>query len=151
MRRSSVVFVNSGMPRATFMPNASLVNQTLVRRAPAEEEHMRRLAAVLVGLTLIGPGAAWAQTDRSESTPQQVLFGAGSVLGTIVYAPFKATFCILGSLTAAATSVVSMPTATKVVGASCRGTWAITPDVVRGKETVHFVGDVSRSEALAKQ
>ena len=113
---------------------------------------MRGFGAIVVGLALLGQGTvAWAGADARESTPQQVLFGAGSVLGTIVYAPFKATFCILGGLTAAATSVISTPTAEKVVGVSCRGTWAITPDVVRGKETVQFVGELPSSEALARQ
>lgn len=33
------------------------------------------------------------------------------------------------------------PVTIKVVSTSCRGTWAITPNVVRGKEPVKFVGE----------
>jgi len=32
-----------------------------------------------------------------------------------------------------------------VASASCRGTWVITPDVVKGKEAVHFVGETPPS------
>ncbi len=35
----------------------------------------------------------------------------------------------------------------EIVGTTCGGTWAITPDVVKGKERVHFVGDVPASGA----
>jgi hypothetical protein len=37
------------------------------------------------------------------------------------------------------------------VGASCRGTWAITPDVLKGKEKLQFVGGVKPGETAAKK
>lgn len=104
---------------------------------------MKHLVAILLGLVLLGrSGVALAEPGADESTPQQVVYGAGSVLSTLVYAPFKATFCILGGLASAGTVIVSRQAAEQVVGASCRGTWAITPDVLRGREPVAFVGDV---------
>ena len=104
---------------------------------------MKRRVAILVVLALLGHvGAAAAGGDSSGSTPEQVAYGAGSALGTIVYSPFKASFCILGGVAGAFTALASPPTASKVVGGSCRGTWIITPDVLRGKERVKFVGDV---------
>jgi hypothetical protein len=52
---------------------------------------------VLLGLVLLGQvSVAVTGSDPNESTPEQVAYGAGSVLGTVVYAPFKATFCALG-------------------------------------------------------
>jgi hypothetical protein len=83
-------------------------------------------------------------SSQAETTPEQVGHGVGSVVGTLVYAPFKATFCILGAITSVAALPFGTDTAGKVVGASCRGTWVISPDVVRGKEPVNFVGDTSR-------
>ena len=113
---------------------------------------MKRLAIVLLGLVLLGQrSVAVAGSDLNESTPEQVAYGAGSVLGTVVYAPFKATFCILGGIGSAFTAIVSPPTAGKVVGASCRGTWSITPDVLKGKEKLQFVGDVRPGETAAKK
>src|SRR5713226_886149 len=104
---------------------------------------MKRVVIVLLGLVLLGQSSvAVAESDPNESTPEQVAYGAGSVLGTVVYAPLKATFCILGGIGSAFTAIVSPPTAGKVVGASCRGTWSITPDVLKGKEKLQFVGEV---------
>ncbi len=101
----------------------------------------RRLAIALV-LTCLAPGAAFAGGGESAgSTPEQVAYGAGSALGTIVYSPVKASFCIVGGVASAFTALASPPTASKVVGGACRGTWIITPDVLRGKERVKFVAD----------
>ena len=70
-------------------------------------------------------------------------YGAGSALGTIVYSPVKASFCIVGGVAGAFTALASPPTASKVVGGACRGTWIITPDVLKGKERVKFVAGQS--------
>lgn len=113
---------------------------------------MKQLVIVLLGLVLLEQrSVAVAGSDPNESTPEQVAYGAGSVLGTVVYAPFKATFCILGGIGSAFTAIVSPPTAGKVVGASCRGTWAITPDVLKGKENLQFVGEARPGETAAKK
>jgi hypothetical protein len=99
---------------------------------------MKRIFAGLLMLALVSQAApGWASED---STWQQAGYGAGSVLGTLVYAPLKATFCILGGIGAGFTAIASPPTAGKVFGASCGGTWIITPDVVSGDESVQFVG-----------
>ncbi|PYM24567.1 MAG: hypothetical protein DMD80_23720 [Candidatus Rokuibacteriota bacterium] len=113
---------------------------------------MKWVVILLLGLLLLGQSsAAAAGSDPNESTPEQVAYGAGSVLGTVVYAPFKAAFCILGAIGSAFTAIVSPPTAGKIVGASCRGTWSITPDVLKGKEKFQFVGEVRPGEPAAKK
>src|SRR5688572_13323319 len=57
----------------------------------------RRCVAILLVLAVLGPvGVASAAGETSGSTPEQVAYGAGSALGTVVYAPVKASFCILG-------------------------------------------------------
>ncbi len=113
---------------------------------------MRRIVALLLGLLLLGQSAVAlaAGAGGNGSTPQQVLYGAGSVLSTVAYAPFKASFCILGGIASAFTAIGSPATAAKVVGVSCRGTWTITPDALRGKEPVRFVGDVPAARAVAR-
>jgi len=104
---------------------------------------MKQRVAILLVLALIGQiGVASGGGDSNGSTPEQVAYGAGSALGTIVFSPVKAGFCILGGVASAFTAIASPPTASKVVGGSCRGTWIITPDVLKGKERVKFVGDV---------
>jgi hypothetical protein len=113
---------------------------------------MRHVVAILLGLTILGEsGVALAESASNESTPKQVLYGAGGALSTVVYLPFKAGFCILGGIASAFTAIASTTTAEKVVGASCRGTWVITPDTLRGKEPMKFVGDMpAKSGGVAK-
>jgi hypothetical protein len=109
------------------------------RRAP----EMRGLLAIVVSLVLLGQGRVAAAAGDSEgSTPQQATFGAGSFLGTLLYSPVKAGFCLLGGVAGGVTMIASRPTGTKIVGTSCRGTWVITPDVLKGKERVKFLGEV---------
>ena len=102
---------------------------------------MRHIFVLLLAMALVGSSTpSWAASSSSSSAAE-VGYGAGAALGTLVYVPFKATFCILGGIGAAGTAIVSTQTAGKVVSASCRGTWVITPDVVKGHDTVKFVGD----------
>ena len=107
----------------------------------------RRLAIGLVLALLAPAGGAWAGGESSGSTPEQVAYGAGSVLGTLVYAPVKASFCILGGIGSGFTYLADSKTAAKVARASCGGTWIITPSAVAGKESVHFVGNTEPSGA----
>lgn len=111
---------------------------------------MKRIVAVIVGLTLVGEGAVSWAAPSEESTPEQLAYGAGSVLGTLVYSPVKAAFCILGGVSSGFAFIVGGAAAAgKVAGVTCRGTWVITPDVLKGKERLKFVGEPP--EAPAKQ
>ncbi|HSF29366.1 MAG TPA: hypothetical protein VLK82_02685 [Candidatus Tectomicrobia bacterium] len=84
----------------------------------------------------------WAGSGAQESTPEQIGAGVGSVVGSAVYFPFKASFCILGGIASGVTLVADGPeSANKVASAACRGTWAITPDIVKGQTPVNFVGN----------
>jgi hypothetical protein len=118
---------------------------------------MQRFMAFLVGLALVaqsGVGAAQPrttpapqgepqpQTAQQEGTGQQVAYGAGSVLGTLVHSPVKASFCILGAISSGfAYPIAGSRTAGNIVGSTCGGTWAITPDALKGKERGRFVGN----------
>ena len=104
---------------------------------------MRRIAALCLAVALVGPiPPSWA---GSESTAAEVGSSAGSAFGTLIYAPLKATFCILGGIGSGFTAIASPPTAGKVAMAACGGSWIVTPNVVRGRETLKFVGDTSPS------
>lgn len=101
---------------------------------------MTRTASLVV-LTVILAVAGLHGPAAADSTAEQVTYGAGSVLGTVVYAPFKATFCILGGITSGFTfPFAGAATAGRVATAGCGGTWAITPDVLTGRQPVKFVG-----------
>ncbi len=113
---------------------------------------MKRIVAMLLGVVLVFQGVAWAESNSQESTGAKVGYGVGSVVGSAVYLPFKASFCILGGIGSGFALLFAGPnTAERVVSTTCRGTWAITPDVVKGNESVHFVGDAPAPASQARQ
>ncbi len=106
---------------------------------------MKKIVALLIGLALlVSSEAGWAQPTSRESGGEQVVLGAGSVLGTLVYAPVKASFCILGAISSGFAFPIAGPrTAGNIAGSTCKGTWVITPSALKGKERVKFLGDTS--------
>ena len=67
---------------------------------------MRLIMALALGLVLIGQSTtASAAAASEENTPVEVGLGVGSVLGTVVYAPFKTVFCILGGISSVGTLI----------------------------------------------
>ena len=103
---------------------------------------MTRTLLVLLALaavTVLGVVPAHADTAG-----QEVAYGAGSVFGTMLYAPFKTSFCVVGAVTSGLTLPFGGPqTAGRVATAACAGTWAITPGVLKGREPVRFIGGES--------
>ena len=99
---------------------------------------MRTMLSVVLGLGLVASSTVPALAD---SAAQDVAYGTGSVFTTLVYAPVKASFCILGGITSGFTLPFAGPqTAERVATRACGGTWAITPDALKGREPVRFVG-----------
>jgi hypothetical protein len=102
---------------------------------------MRHVAVGLLGLVLLGAFVAPAHAESRDSTAQEVTYGAGSFFGTLLYAPAKTSFCVLGAVTSALTLPFGGPqTAGKVASTACGGTWVITPSTLKGKEPVRFLG-----------
>ncbi|HEY7539890.1 MAG TPA: hypothetical protein VIF11_07100 [Methylomirabilota bacterium] len=100
---------------------------------------MRRMTRLLLVLALVGSSTpSWAS---SEATAVEIGSSAGSAFGTLIYAPFKATFCILGGIGSGFTAIASPPAAGKVAMAACGGSWIVTPNVIRGRESLKFIGD----------
>ena len=97
-------------------------------------------AMSLVSTTIVGVHA-----DAAESAAQEAAYGAGSVFTTLLYAPLKTSFCVLGGVTSGfALPFGGTQTAGKIATTACGGTWAITPDALKGKERVRFMGDSTR-------
>jgi len=107
---------------------------------------MHKVLRLALGLVLFASTTALAvQAEAAESAAQEAAYGAGSVMTTLLYAPAKTSFCIVGGIT----SVLTLPfggteTAGKVAAAACGGTWLITPNTLQGKERVRFVGETKR-------
>ena len=71
---------------------------------------MTKIVECMIGLAVLGQsGQGWAEPRSKESGADQAAYGAGSVLGTLVYAPVKASFCILGASAAASPSPSPAP------------------------------------------
>ena len=104
---------------------------------------MKRIVALLISLALLASTqTGWAQSKSQDGGAQEVAYGAGSFIGTLVYAPFKMSFCILGAITSGFALPFGTRTAGNIAGGSCKGSWVITPNNLKGREPVKFIGDV---------
>jgi hypothetical protein len=111
---------------------------------------MRYVCAAILSVALIGLSVpSWADSSSNESTVSHAGYGAGSAFGTVLYAPLKATFCILGGIGGAVTYPASQSTGSKIWTSSCGGTWVITPDVLRGQEKFRPVGESAPERAAS--
>jgi hypothetical protein len=110
------------------------------RHHPQEEDDMKHMVSTMLGLALLGSTLV-APAHAKESTAQEVTYGAGSFFGTLLYAPAKTGFCVIGAVTSGLTLPFGGPkTAGKVASAACGGTWVITPSTLKGQEQVRFIG-----------
>ena len=106
---------------------------------------MKKIVASLIGLAVLGSSvASWAQPKSRENPAEDVAYGAGSVLTTLVYAPVKASFCVLGAIGSGFALPFAGPKkAGTIAESSCSGTWVLTPSALKGREQVKFVGRAS--------
>ena len=101
---------------------------------------MKKTLLVLLALGVLGAAVA-AGPAQADSAGQEVAYGAGSVFGTLLYAPFKTSFCVVGAVTSGLAMPFSGPQGSgRMATAACAGTWAITPAVLKGQEPVRFIG-----------
>ena len=92
-----------------------------------------RMLALILGFALLALLAGPTPEATAESAADEAAYGAGSVLGTLLYAPLKTSFCVIGAVTGGLTLPFGgTDTAGDVAAAACGGTWAITPDVLKG-------------------
>jgi hypothetical protein len=95
-------------------------------------------------VVLAGPGTSWAQaqapTDGGQPGPtgRTVVAGIGAVVGTVVFATFKAVvMCPVGAVAAGTTYAVTggeKETADYLLRLGCTGTYFISPAMVQGQE-----------------
>jgi hypothetical protein len=90
---------------------------------------------------------AASPTSEGDSTGRTIVANVGSVMGTIVYAPFKALvlcpgMALAGGVTYAATLGKAKEDAEYLARVGCTGTYLVTPEMVQGKE--EFQGSGAR-------
>ena len=90
-----------------------------------------------------------AQTETSNTDPtepslgEEVGYGAGSALANLIYIPAKVTYAALGLVTGGLGFVLSggqADVANNIIYPSIRGTYVISPNHLKGKEPIYFVG-----------
>ena len=102
---------------------------------------MKLTLSMVLGIALVAAALAPAFAASKDSAAQDVAYGAGSFFGTLLYAPPKTAFCVVGAVTSGLALPFGGPeTAGKMASTACGGTWVITPATLRGQEPVRFLG-----------
>ena len=100
------------------------------------------LSAFVMVVSLGLPGTSLAQEE--DSTPaNEAALGLGSGLLTFVYLPAKVVYAVLGGIVGGFTYGLTggnLETAQSVWEPSVYGTYVITPDHLKGNESVRFYG-----------
>ena len=103
---------------------------------------MRQIVSLALAASVLAPAAAVAAdggpgSGRSKDLPMEVAAGASTVL----YTPLKGLLCLIGGGAGGAAAFLSSgaQAARTVVNASCRGTWIITPEILKGERPLELV------------
>ena len=81
--------------------------------------------------------------EEESSQAKEAALGAGSFFLTLVYAPVKVVYAILGGIVGGFTyglTAGDLETAQSVWEPSMYGTYVITPEHLKGNEPVRFIG-----------
>jgi hypothetical protein len=104
---------------------------------------LRRSLALGLAVTLLAAPSVSLAGDHTKEVSKESGMGAAAALTSLVYSPIKLVYAVgglvIGSLawvfTAGDTNV-----ADKVYVRSLRGTYVITPEILRGEEPLVFIG-----------
>lgn len=121
-----------------------------------------KLTAIALGLTFLAAVPAMAQnTTGYQPTPapqsqaqvtqpqqggvnwQGVGYGAGTVAANLFYVPAKVLYGVLGGITGGASYLLTggnTQTSDTIWRSTLGGDYVITPDMLKGKQAVHFSG-----------
>ncbi len=97
-----------------------------------------RVLVLAVATVVAVPSAA-----RAESTWSEAGISAGAVLVNLVYMPAKLTYALAGLLVTGAAYALSAgdrDVAGPILDAALRGDYVVTPDHLRGREDLEFIG-----------
>lgn len=104
----------------------------------------RRTFCALVGVFSIGlaPGMAAAENENL-GTSKEGGIGASAALASLVYSPTKLVFALGGLVSTGLAWMFSggdSEVASTVLTRSVRGSYVITPAIIRGEEELEFIG-----------
>lgn len=107
-----------------------------------------------VALAQTGAGANSVQvpqTDQSGVNWKGVGIGAGTVAGNVLYVPAKLVYGILGGISGGAGYVLTggnKQIANTIWRSSLGGDYVLTPDMVTGKQAIHFSGPTQTAQPV---
>lgn len=117
--------------------------------------------ALLLGLSPLTvsaedlPQAQESPAQASEgSTAEELGYGVGSVLSSLIYSPLKVTYAGLGLLTGGLGFVLSAgnaDVANNIISPAVRGNYVVTPNHLKGAEPLIFVGPPPGAEPQQTQ
>lgn len=94
-------------------------------------------------LLFLAPAAAWSADGGVADTAAEGGLGGAAALATLVYGPLKLVYAIGGATIAGGAWIFSggdSEVADTVLTRAVRGTYVITPEVLRGHKEVEFIG-----------
>jgi hypothetical protein len=101
-------------------------------------------APLLIGGAAAGGAAGGVSSAKaSEQSDHSAGTYAGTVLANVVYFPAKALFAGGGAVTSGVAYLVTLgnrDTARSIWDASVEGDYVVTPNMIEGRDPVHFVG-----------
>jgi hypothetical protein len=98
---------------------------------------------VVAGAAAGGAAGTAASAKESEEEHHSALTYVGTVLADVVYFPAKVVFAGAGALTSGVAYVLTLgdsSVSNNIWNTSVNGTYILTPDMIEGKQPVHFVG-----------
>lgn len=135
--------IGPGGTRAIFRPN---VRGHMDKFALNQKVKSRRVVCAWLGALAIGfaPMAAWANDDPSTfGSAKEAGLGSAAAVSNLVYGPVKVAWATCGTVIAGfawAFSGGDAEVASTVLTRAVRGTYVITPETLRGRREVEFVG-----------
>ena len=98
---------------------------------------------VVAGAAAGGAAGTAASAKEGQEEHHSPLTYVGTVLADVVYFPAKVVFAGAGALTSGVAYVLTLgdsSVSTNIWNASVNGSYILTPDMIEGKQPVHFVG-----------
>ncbi|HXN87672.1 MAG TPA: hypothetical protein VN867_16480 [Candidatus Binataceae bacterium] len=118
----------------------------IVMMAPMGMLASNAVAQTSAPATSSAPNSQVPQPDQGGVNWQGVGYGTGSLLTNILYIPAKLVYAILGGLIGGGAWLVTAgngQTADTIWRSSLGGDYVVTPDMLAGKEPLHFSGPTS--------
>jgi hypothetical protein len=84
-----------------------------------------------------------SEERTEEQAAQDFGYGVGSILASVLYSPFKLTYAGLGLVTGGLGYVLSGgrgEVANSIIYPAVQGHYVITPEILKGEESVIFIG-----------